>query len=177
MACALTTGRNEPCKEIVAGIKKVIFMDYAATNFTVSAGQATAIDAGITEVFEFYTRADQTEFIEVPTSSRNNGTTIVTQTLNMRLLKQDYQTSAELILLAKARPIIVPVFNDGSYLAMGITDGADLTGGNWTSGQAKGDFNGYDVVFEAIEALAAPHLDSSTVAAIEALVSATMITP
>lgn len=177
MACALTTGRNEPCKDTSGGVKKVIFMDYAATNFTVSGGQATAIDAGITEVFEYYTRADQTEFTEAPVGSRNNGTFISTQTLNMRLLKRDYQTAAEITLLGKSRPIIVVVMEAGQYLLMGRRDGADLTGGTATTGQALEDFSGYDLTFEAKELTLAPQLDSSTVTALEALVSATMLTP
>lgn len=152
-------------------------MDYAATNFTVSAGQATAIDAGITEVFEYYTRADNTELVETPIGSRNNGTTAFTQTLNIRLLKQDYQTSAEIVLLAKARPIIVVAFESGIYKLMGRRDGADLTGGTITSGQALEDFSGYDLTFEAKEATIGPHLDSSTITALEALVSATTIAP
>lgn len=152
-------------------------MDYASPNFTVSAGEATAIDAGITEVFKYYTRADETDLVETPASSRNNGTTIVTQTLNMRLLKRDAATSAEIILLAKARPIIVVVTEAGDYLLMGRRDGADLTGGTATTGRALEDFSGYDLVFEAKELSMAPHLDSSTVTALEALVSATVIAP
>lgn len=152
-------------------------MDYASPNFTVAAGEATAIDAGITEVFKYFTRADNTEFTEAPASSRNNGTTIVTQTLNVRLLKRDKSTSTEIILLAKARPIIVVITEAGDYLLMGRRDGADLTGGTATTGQALEDFSGYDLTFEAKELTMAPHLDSATVTALEALVSATVIAP
>lgn len=176
MACALTSGRTEPCKDAVGGVKKLLFMDYAETNFTVSAGQATAIDIGITEVFEYVTVADNNTFTESLVSDKNAGTTVNTQTLEVRLKKQGYQSAAELLLLAKARPIIVVVGYDGTYKVMGRTEGADLTASNIQSGGARADFNGYDLTFTATETELAPYLDASTVTAIEALVSATNIT-
>ena len=53
MACNLTSGRTEPCKDAVGGVKKAILCDYVEAPFTVSAGQATAINAGVTEVFQY----------------------------------------------------------------------------------------------------------------------------
>ena len=177
MACVLTSGRTEPCKDSQGGVSKIILMDYAETNFTVSGGQATAIDAGITEVFEYTTRANNNTFTESVVSDKNTGTTVNTQTLEVRLKKQTYQSAAELMLVVHARPIIVVVGNDGSYKAMGITEGCDVTASSIQSGGARADFNGYDLTFTAEEVVMAPHLDSSTVTALEALVSATNVTP
>jgi hypothetical protein len=152
-------------------------MDYAATNFTVSGGQATAIDAGITEVFEYITRTNVDLFTESMPSDKNTGTSINTQTLDVRLKKQTYQSAAELLLVVHARPIIVVVGHDGLYKAMGITEGCDVTALTAESGANKSDFNGYNVTFTAEEFALAPHLDASTVTALEALVSATNVTP
>lgn len=175
-ACALTTGRTAPCKDSVGGIKKALFLDYVEDAFTVAAGQATAINIAVTEVFEYDLRPDNNTFSESVVSDRNTGTTVNTQTAEIRLIKQDHATSNEIKLMAHGRPIIVLVGYDGSYRVMGHGEGADLTGSNIQSGGAKGDFNGYDLTFTATETELAPYLDEATVTAIEALVSVTSIT-
>lgn len=152
-------------------------MDFAETNFTVSAGVATAIAVGITEVFEYITRADETTFTEEMPSNKNTGTTNNTQTLQARLKKQTPESAAELLLVTHARPIIVVVGYDGTYKVMGRTEGCDVTALSAQSGGAKTDFNGYDITFVAEEAALAPHLDAATITALEALVSATNVTP
>lgn len=177
MACALTTGRTEPCKDAIGGLKKAYFVDYLESSFTVSAGQATAMNVALTEAFEFALRANNNTFTESVVSDKNTGTTVNTQTLEVRLKKQDAATSAEIALMAKARPIIIVVGNDNVHKVMGISEGCDLTGSNIQSGGARADFNGYDLTFTAEEVALAPILDSSTVTALEAVVSATEITP
>lgn len=175
MACALTTGRTEPCKDAVGGLKKAYFMDYEDAPFTVSNGAATAINVAITEVFEYPLRANTNTFSEAMVTSKDNGTTINTQTLEVRLKKQDAATSNQIKLMAHGRPIIVIVGNDNTHRAMGISEGCDLTGSNIQSGGARGDFNGYDLTFTAEEIALAPILDSATVTALGELVSATNI--
>lgn len=175
MACNLTTGRTEPCKDSAGGIKKGIFIDFVENAFTLSAGQATGINVAVTEVFEYGLRSDNNTFTESIVSDKNTGTSINTQTAEMRLIKQDYETSRELKLMASGRPIIVLVGYDGSYKVMGATEGCDLTGSNIQSGGAKADFNGYDLTFTATELELAPYLDASTITALEALVSNTNI--
>lgn len=175
MACNLTSGRTEPCKDSVGGIKKAIFLDYVEDAFTVSSGQATAINAEVTEVFEYELRSDNNTFSESLVSDKNTGTTVNTQTAEVRLKKQDYQSSNEVKLMASGRPIIVLIGYDGSYKVMGRDEGCDLTGSNIQSGGAKTDFNGYDLTFTAMETELAPYLDAATIAALEALVSNTNI--
>lgn len=176
MACALTSGRTEPCKDAVGGLKKAYFMDYVDAPFTVAASAATAINIAITEVFEYPLRATNNTFSEALVTSKDNGTTVNTQTLELRLKKQDAATSNQIKLMAIGRPIIVVVGHDGLHHAMGISEGCDLTGSNIQSGGARGDFNGYDLTFTAEELEFAPILDAATVTALEALVSSTNIT-
>lgn len=177
MACVLTSGRTEPCKDSQGGISKAYFLDYLADAFTIAGGQATAINIGVTQVFSYELRADNNVFTEKLVTDKNAGTTVNTQTAEMRLKKQTYQSAAEIKLLAHARPIIVLVRNDGSYQAMGVTDGCDLTDSNIQSGGTKKDFNGYELTFTAEEVELAPYLDAATITAIDALVSATNVTP
>lgn len=175
MACNLTSGRTEPCKDTIGGIKKALFIDYVENPFTVSDGQATAINAAVTEVFEYELRADNNTFTESIVSDPNTGTTINTQTVEMRLKKQDAATSNQIKLMASGRPVIVLVGYDGSYKVAGFSEGMDITGSNVQSGGAKGDFNGYDLTFTSIETSFAPYLDAATITAVEALVSNTNI--
>ncbi len=42
---------------------------------------------------------------------------------------------------------------------MGLTQGADVTAGTVSSGSALGDFNGYNLTFEAMEVSPANFLD------------------
>jgi hypothetical protein len=175
MACLLTSGRTEPCKDAIGGVKKAFFMDYEENAFTVSAGAATAIAVGVTEVFEYELRAVENTLEEVLVSDKNTGTTVNTQTLTLRLKKQGATTANQVQLMAYARPIIVVMMNDGSYKAVGISEGMDLTESSIVSGGARADFNGYDLTFTAEEAKLAPFLDGATITALLALVSETNI--
>jgi hypothetical protein len=175
MACALTSGRTEPCKNGVGGLKKAYFMDYVENAFTVTNGEATAINVAITEVFDYVLRATNNTLTEALVSAKDTGTTVNTQTLEVRLKKQDAATSNQIKLMAHGRPIIVVVGNDNSHKVMGISEGCDLTGSNIQSGQGRADFNGYDLTFTAEEVELAPTLNSATVTALEALISDTNI--
>lgn len=177
MACALTSGRTEPCKDSQGGIKAAYFIDYIEDAFTVSAGEATGINGSITDAFKYELRSNNNTLSESLVSDRNTGVTLNTQTLELRLKKQDAATSAQILLMAKARPIIVVQGYDTLYRVVGHTEGCDLTGSNIQSGGAKTDFNGYDLTFTSEEVMLSPILDSTTVTALLALVSDTNITP
>ena len=176
MSCALTSGRTEPCKDGIGGLKKAYFLDYVEASFTVSNGEGTAMNVAVTEVFEYPLRATNNTFSEAMVSSKDNGTTVNTQTLEVRLKKQDAATSNQIKLMAYGRPIIVVVGNDNAHRVMGISEGCDLTGSNIQSGGARSDFNGYELTFTAEEVELAPILDTDTVSALEAVVSETNIT-
>ena len=177
MACDITSGRLEPCKNSTGGNKAAFFINFQENAFTVSNGEATAIDAGVTEVFKYDLRADGNVLDEEKVSDFNTGTTVVTQTLNLALKKLDKDTNNELKLMAHGRPIIVVQDRNNDYHLVGHTEGADLTSGTSTTGGAKADFNGYNLTFVATEACYAPFLDSATVTALLGLVSNTNIDP
>ena len=178
MPCDLTTGRTEPCKDSLGGLKTAYFLDYIKDPFTVTDGAATAINEFITEVFQYDLRSDtNTDASETPASDRNNGTSVFNQTVNVRLKKQDAATSNEIKLIARARPIIVTVDRNNVHKVFGFSEGMDLTGGNIQSGAAKADFNGYDLTFTSIEGEPGAILNSATVTALEALISGSLINP
>jgi len=175
MACALTTGRAEPCLDAVGGLKAIYFFDRIDDPFTISAGnEATAMNVSLTAAFEFDLKSDNNNFEEVGTADKNTGTYTVEQTATFSLKKQDKDTANEINLLAKAQPGCVIKFRDGSFRAVGITDGVVISG-TGVSGGAKGEFNGYNLTATATEVALAPKLDSATVTAFEAVISGTQI--
>ncbi len=178
MPCDLTTGRTEPCKDSIGGVKNAFFIDYVENSFTVSNSQGTGIAVGVTEAFKYELRSDtNNDATESMVTNKDTGTSVNTQTVNLRLKKQDAATSNEIKLMAYARPIIVVQDRNDVYKVYGMSEGMDLTGSNIQSGSAKADFNGYDLTFTSAEGDMAPILDSATVTALIALVSATNIDP
>lgn len=176
MACVLTSGRTEPCRDAIGGLKAVYLLDYLEDAFTVAAGEATAIDAAVTDVYKYELLADGNTYVETVTADQNNGTTVYEQVLTVALKKQTKESANELDIVSKARPIVVVQFRDGTYKIQGLSDGTVVTGDN-QSGGAKADFNGYNRTFTSTETNPSPTLDSATVTALLALVSSTNVTP
>ena len=87
MACAITAGRKEPCKDSVGGLKAVYFIDYGAlgtASFT--AGEITDLTGTFT-AFKYELRGTS-NLEQAINSSRENGTTFYEQTLTLNLKKQ-----------------------------------------------------------------------------------------
>lgn len=176
MACALTSGRTEPCKDAIGGIKNIFLFDFVEDSFTITAGEATAIDAGVTTVFKYECNADGNTLEETFTADNNNGTSTYEQVVNAVLKKQTKDSANELNLIVKARPVCVVEDRMGNYRVVGISDGTTATG-SIVSGGTKADFNGYNLTLTATETQPAPYLDSATVTAFLLLVSGTNVTP
>lgn len=174
MACLLTTGRKVPCKSAQGGIKTVYFADYGTLGAaTITAGEITAF-AGLTiDWFQFDVKGNSSLDTAI-NSSRENGTTFYTQTLQLELTFQDKATQEELKLLAHARPHIAVEDYNGNFFLVGLEHGAEVTGGNIVTGAAMGDKTGYSVTFEAQEEAPAYFV---TPAVITADASATQIDP
>lgn len=175
MACALTTGRAEPCLDAVGGLKAIYFFDRIDDPFTITAGEATAMNVSLTAAFEFDLKSDNNNFEETGTADANTGTYTVEQVVTFSLKKLDKDTANEINLLAKAQPGCVVKMRDGSYKVVGISDGV-VVSGTGVSGGAKSEFNGYNLTATATEIAFAPTLDSATVTAFEAVISGTKIT-
>ena len=112
------------------------------------------------------------------TSSRENGTTFVTQTLTLDLAGGDQATNNEIKLLAYGRPHVIVQDNYGSAWLVGRMRGADLTSGTLDMGAAYGDKYGYTLTFVAMENEYASFLSGSTLAnAFVGLTDAATINP
>ena len=164
MACTLTTGRKIPCKSAFGGIKKVLFADYGT--IASIAVDGTTKEASITDGnpapswFEYDVKGNSSLETTV-TSSRENGTTFYTQTLNLTLTYLDAKTQAELQTLAVSRPYIVVVDYYGNNFLCGFENGMECTGGTVVTGAAAGDLSGFTLTFEGMEETAPYFLDEA----------------
>tara|TARA_R110000782_G_scaffold98188_2_gene183408 strand:- start:661 stop:1191 length:531 start_codon:yes stop_codon:yes gene_type:complete len=174
MACLLNIGRKVPCKSAVGGIKTVYFTDYGTMgNPTFDADDIiTGLDG--TPVYYQYDVKGTSSLETTVNSSRDNGTTFYTQTLNLTLTFLDAATRNELKVLAHGRPQVVIEDYNGNFFVVGLENGAEVTGGSIATGAAMGDLSGFTLTFEAMEKTP-PYFIEPTV--IEAYTSASQIDP
>lgn len=169
MACNLSAGRNEVCKDSIGGLAGVyFFQQYTTGSFTETAGTATAdplltgIPSGST--LYWYQLKGTSAYTETVNSSRENGTTFFTQELTLNLKKLTNEMTTQLKLMAYGRPQIIVTTMNGEAFLVGKEEGADLTAGTIQTGAAMGDLYGYSVTMTGMEKLPAQFLSGSTIA-------------
>jgi hypothetical protein len=161
MACLLTQGRQEVCKESVGGLQGAYFINFTTGSFTKNgAGEVTALPSGSTVYY--YELKGNSSYTETVNTSRDNGTTFFSQELLLNLKKLTNEMTTQLKLMAYGRPQIVIWTNNGDALLVGEKEGADVTAGTISTGAAMGDLYGYSVTFTGQERLPAAFLSGST---------------
>lgn len=190
MACDITNGRIEECKDSVSGLKAVYFINYDDLDeddvaYDTAGGNPDLIDtwqpASPINLYKYELKGNNSFETNI-NSSRENGTTFFEQNLAIQLKRQDIATHKNVKLLAFGRPRIVVRSMTDQFFLMGLDQGADVTGGTVSSGSAMGDFNGYSLTFTAMEVSPANFLNCSTEAALATLfadgaaVDATIVT-
>jgi len=162
MACDLTKGRKEPCKDSVGGIKAVYFADFGDITISYDSTDTDVVDSlGAVTVFKYELKGNSS-FEQAITSSRENGTTFFDQTLSLTLKKLTVQDNKELKLMAYGRPhIIVQDYNGNAFL-MGAEHGCDVNGGTIVTGAGMADMSGYTLTFSAQEQVPANFLEGAT---------------
>jgi hypothetical protein len=161
MACNITAGRNEVCKDSIGGLQGVYFMNFTTGSFTKNAnGEVTALPSGSTVYY--YELKGNSSYTETVNSSRDNGTTFFSQELTLNLKKLTNEMTTQLKVLAYGRPKIFVWTQNGDTLLVGEKEGADLTAGTIQTGGALGDLYGYSTTFTGLEQLPAAFLSGST---------------
>tara|TARA_R100001443_G_scaffold45164_1_gene58155 strand:+ start:311 stop:895 length:585 start_codon:yes stop_codon:yes gene_type:complete len=182
MACDITAGRIEQCKDSVSGLKSIFIINYEKLNAdsavynTTDAGKEDELKTWIPvdtttalHLYKFELKSTANSFTTAINSSRDNGTTFFTQTLVAALKRQDVVTTKNVKLLAYGRPRIVVRTMTDQFFLMGLDQGADVSAGEISSGAALGDFNGYSLTFTAEEELPANFIDCTTEAQLAAV--------
>jgi len=168
MGCALTKGRQEPCKDSVGGLKAAYFINFGVQP-TFDAGpeevtdlQSDSLGAAIT-AYKYDLKAAGNNFDEDAQSNRDNGTTFWAQTVNLILKKMTAGDRKELKLLAYGRPHIVLHTNMGEAMIFGLYNGMEVTSAKATSGGVMADLYGYTLAMSGMEKLPAHFLMGATV--------------
>jgi hypothetical protein len=180
MACLLTHGRAEVCKEFVGGIKSIYFINYgdlgAIAYGTINTDASDQINtiAGTMSLFK-YDLKGANSFEQTVTSSRENGTTFVEQTLTFTIKGLDASTTKQMKLLAWGRPHVVIKTNANNFFLAGLNNGMDVTTGLISNGTAMGDLNGYTLTLVGMEQIPANHLNVASPFADSDLVGATKV--
>ena len=186
MACDLTHGRLEVCKEFVGGIKAVYFIPYgvlgAITYGTTDASDRITTIAGTLSLYKYELKGANS-FEQTITSSRENGTTFAEQTLTFTIKGLDATTTKQMKLLAWGRPHVVIKTNANNFFIAGLEHGMDVTTGLIANGTAMGDLNGYTLTLVGQEAIPANHLlvtgsfaDADLVGAAKVFTGGTVVT-
>ena len=167
MACLLTHGRAEVCKEFVGGIKSIYFINYgdlgAITYDGVSPANPDITDqiktiAGTMNLYK-YDLKGANSFEQTITSSRENGTTFVEQTLTFTIKGLDATTAKQMKLLAWGRPHVVIKTNANNFFLAGLNHGMDVTTALISNGTAMGDLNGFTLTLVGQEPINANFLN------------------
>lgn len=153
MACDITLGRTEPCKDSVGGINAVYFVNFGdITGITYDSTDVDVIDAvaGSPNAYKYEVRGNST-YTENIQSSRENGTTAFEQVLELTLKKLTKEDHNTIKLLSFGRPNILVEDNNGNVFLAGAEYGADITGGTVVTGGAMADMSGYTLSFTGME--------------------------
>jgi hypothetical protein len=161
MACNLSAGRNEVCKDSIGGLTAVYFLNYTTGSFTKNgSGEVTAVPSG--SVVYKYELKGNSSYTETVNTSRDNGTTFFSQELTLNLKKLTNEMTTQLKLMAYGRPQIFVQTMQGDTLLVGEREGADVTAGTIQTGAALGDLYGYSVTFTGLEPLPASFVSGSS---------------
>jgi len=163
MACILTKGRIEPCKDKIGGIFKVFFADYGTlTGLTYSLTTDQVSGETDATLYEYQLKGTST-LTQSMVSSRENGTTVATQTLTLSLKGLSAQDNFEIKNMAYGRPHIFVQDNNGSTWLVGKDFGTDVTTADSNTGAAMGDAYAYTITLVATEKTFANFVEDSTI--------------
>ena len=153
MACDISLGRLEPCKDSVGGLKALYFINFDSDLYDNAVKDTDEIITGFglttANAYKYELRGANT-FDEANEVSKENGTSFWTGTGTVVLKKQDAITRKELKLMSYGRPIVISEGYDGSFKIYGLENGCDVSV-NTASGAAMGDLNGYNLTITAQE--------------------------
>jgi len=155
MACTISDGRQEPCKDVVGGIKNVYMLSYKTAGFA-SSGTFARTDEEITnlgadDTWYKYEVKGASSFTQNITSSRENGTTFFEQVVELTFKKLTYEDHDRVYRIAAGRPHVVIEDYNGNYFLVGEEHGCDATGGTVVTGAAMGDLTGYTLTLTGME--------------------------
>ena len=168
--CPITAGRLlNNCKNQRGGVKNLYFANYDSYGF-VTTGQTVSDLGTLTEVFKYEVKATTNALTETGTSSEDNGTYLVAQSLAVTLPKLAADLQAQVQLICQGRPFVFVEDYNGNIMLIGLTNGT-MSNCTKASGAAGGDLSGFTLTIAAEEGSLSPFLDGTTKTELLTLVS------
>lgn len=163
MACDISLGRTEKCKDSIGGLKAVYFVNWGdATTITYDVTNTDAITAvaGTPVAFKYELKGTSS-FEQTITSSRENGTTFFDQKISLTLKKLSVVDHKQIKLLSYGRPQVIVEDNNGNLFYAGLTKGMEVSGGTIVTGAAMGDMSGYTLELSGTEPVPANYITTT----------------
>lgn len=157
--CDFTSGRLEPCKNSLGGVRNMYVMPFVSYGFNqidVNEG-VELITFPETTVYRYELRSNGNNFSE-DLQNDDNGASY-NQTLTVSLKKIDLATSRELRILNKIELRVIFEDRNGKYWLLGLRNGVTMDYTTSTGG-GKSDFNGYNLTFSGAEQYKAPFIEN-----------------
>jgi hypothetical protein len=153
-------GRKDVCSNLIGGVSKVYLMDYVKypkQRIELNADKTQLLSFPITIIYEVELRTDTAYDQQL---NNEEGSISYEQSIELALKKDSVQTLREVRTLAKKDLRLIVQDRNGNLQIMGLYNGVRLSSYNRVTGGAKGDFNGYNVTFEAQEPMISPFIGS-----------------
>lgn len=168
MACeVISHGRKEDCSNSIGGLKAIYIINDgtfgAVTTANFGSGDLTdqftlvPLAPATSTIYKFELKGANT-FDQTITTSRENGTTFVEQTLVFTIKGLDPVYTKQMKLLAWGRPRVIIQTNANKFFLAGLENGMDVTTGTVVNGTAFGDLSGYTMTLQGMEPIPANHI-------------------
>jgi hypothetical protein len=172
--CDITKGKNIiACKDAVSGLKAIYvanYFDYEFVTESTADGHLLTDIGQLDTVFKYELRNSGNTFGQDNASSRDNGTSTYTQTLNFVLTNISAEMEFQIRMFGLGRPIIFVEGNNGLIFILGIKNGCEVTSKTEIQGTMD-SMNGYTLTAVATEKDPVFYLTSGAITALKAVVS------
>ena len=163
MSCTLIgKGRKLACKGGAGGLKAVSFTVWNENNVLATIdGEVSALpSAWEDKIYRYVLKNAGNTYTEEIVSDSETRNVQYNGSLALVLQKLDVDTRNEIKMLAMGEVTVFLEANDGNIYVIGNENGAELTGGSFVTGGAKGDMSGSNLTFTTSEN--EPYLTLST---------------
>lgn len=161
MASTITGPRPEPAKETVGGLKAVYIINFEDANLDIAEDsndsgltikRISQVGSALADVTAYkFDLKGNSSYVENVQSSRENGTLVFEQVLELTLKRLTKESHKEIKALSFGRPHIIVEDYNGNLLLAGREHGMEVTGGTIVTGTGMTDLSGYTLTFTGME--------------------------
>ncbi len=153
MSCVLSSAISKPCGNGKSGVKKMWAVEHAAlATIAETAGVVTTLTLdGGKSFYGWEMEPGQGTFNSPIQRNRANGTTFYEHKATVKFNRYETTKRNEILIIASADILLIALDKNGKYWLLGKENGLSLESGQGTSGQAMGDFSGFELAFTGEE--------------------------